>query len=93
MQKVTKNGKMTLEKLANMAANGFEVIDKRFVELEHRMDLGFSDVNKRLDSHEDRLDELNFHVFELKNREMISEKENKQIKRKIDFLERKVLVK
>ena len=53
--------KMTIEELAVMVKHGFDSVDKRFesvekrfVQLEHKMDVGFEGINRRIDLlHED----------------------------------------
>ena len=94
------NGEMTLGKLAQMVAKGFERVDDKFREaderaydLEDRMDKGFGLINEELvviNSHLESIDET---IFNLGNNQTVSEKENekeiKKLKRRTGVLEKK----
>ena len=84
---------MTLEKLAQMVAGGFTEVRNEMNERFENVDAKLDDINERVGSVEERIEELNFHVFEMKNKEMVNDKSIQQTKRKVDFLEKKVLAK
>lgn len=88
---------MTLDKLAGMMARSFDEIDSRmnqgFDAVNDRMDQGFAGVNKRLEKVEDRLEQVEFHIFELKTKESVIDKEIGMLKRRTDNMERRIMAK
>jgi len=85
-KKISKNGKMTLDKLAGIMARSFD-------EVNNRVDQGFELANKRLEKIEDKLVQIDFQIFEMKSKESVTEKEINILKRRSDNIERRVMTK
>lgn len=88
-KKITKNGKMTLDKLAGMMARGFDEVNEKVEVLGKRMDDGFEIVNDRLGKVETRLGQVEYQVFELKTKESVTDKAIEIVKRRVDNMERR----
>lgn len=93
MAEKNKKGKITLDKLAVMVGNGFNVVDRRFEQVDKKLD----DMNGRLGRVEDKVENIDYQLFELNskvdNLEVSLTKEKKQSDKRISRLESAVFVK
>ena len=70
---------MTLDKLAQMVADGFQNVYERF-----------NLVDERFDGVDDKLQDIDKTIFDLHNRDAIAEKEIGRLKRQVDKLQGKL---
>ena len=86
-KKESKNGKMTLEKLAGMVARGFDKTTSDTSEIKSDI----SEIKFKLSGHDKRFDKLEFKVDEVKDAlERLEESDILNLQKRVQILEKAV---